>query len=68
MPSSRPVTDTVSEPLIMPLTSTQPRKDTTSAITLRFVMGAFQNRADISTTKEGARYSKIPATAKEQCI
>ena len=52
----------------MPLTSAQPAKDNASASSFRFVRGAFHRRALISTTKDGARYSKIPATASEQRI
>ena len=52
----------------MPLTSAQPAKDSASASSFRFVRGAFHSKALISTTKDGARYSRIPATAREQCI
>ena len=51
----------------MPLTKEQPRKAAARAASFRLVMGSFHKTALVTTTKVGAVYSRIAATAREHC-
>ena len=52
----------------MPLTITHPSRDTTRAMSLRFVSGVFHSTALKMTTKDGARYSSTAATDREHMV
>ena len=52
----------------MPLTMTQPSRDTARAMSFRFVSGVFHSTALNSTTKDGARYSSTAATDREHMV
>ena len=56
---------TVNPPENTPHTRAQPTSVSSRASSFFFVTGAFHKRADRITTKDGAVYSRMDATARE---
>ena len=66
MPTISPWREMAREPFRIPATKQQPRKAMMRAASLRFVIFSFQIRAEKMTTKAGAVYSRMAATASEE--
>ena len=66
MPSSRPLGVTARDPPSSPATQQQPKKAMIRARSFCFVIFSRQNRAESSTTKVGAVYSRMADTAREE--
>ena len=63
-----PAQEAEAPPPSTPLTSTQPSSEMPRAASFRPVSGVFHNTAEMITTNDGARYSRIAATDSEHRV